>query len=403
MSAMKLYEPCRIGGKTAPNRLVALPMEANDAEPDGTPGERTIARYRELARGGWGAIMIEAVAAAVSGRARGRQLVLSLHTLDAFRRLVDAIRQEGPDTLLFIQVNHAGRYALDPQIAYQHDELDGWHAVGPDTRPLSVDDLDIIIQKMCWAADCSAQIGVDGVDLKACHGYLGIELLRPANTRNDRYGGAFQDRARLFREMLASIDAEIRGGFLAGSRVSLFEGVQGGLGDDAGGDDAPLGEDVRQFITLLRAGGATWICETAGNPYHNPQMSRPVRNDDTRFRTMDLHHRLAARVKHTFPDLCVIGTGYTLYGLDMPATAEANINNGRVDMIGLGRQNFADPLTPRKLMDGDAAAVNWCSACVTNNCAYLLRHHAEAGCIVYNEYYRSHLKALKAKEPDASA
>lgn len=400
---MKLFEPVQIAGKTAPNRFVALPMEANDAEPDGTPGEATIQRYRELAQGQWGVIMIEAVAPALSGRARGRQLVLSMHTLDAFRALVRAIREVDPATLVFIQVNHAGRYALDPQIAYRHEHLDTWHKIKPDTPVLDIDALDIITQKMCWAADCSAQIGADGVDLKVCHGYLGIELLRPANTRSDRYGGSFQDRARLIREMLVSIDSEIRQGFLAGSRISLFEDIPGGLGDDALDDKAPLSQDLQQLIALLRAGGASWICETAGNPYFNPRMSRPMRNDDARFQTSEMHHRLAARVKNAFPDLCVIGTGYTLYGPDAAEVAESNILAGRVDMIGFGRQNFADPLTPRKIMHGQGASINWCRACVTNNCAYLLQRHARAGCIVYNEYYRNHLKALKKTEPDASA
>ena len=400
MVAMKLYEPCQIGGSTAQNRLVALPMESNDSAPDGSPSERTIQRYRELARGQWGIIMIESVAPSYSGRARERQLVLTKDTLDGFRRLVDAIRAEDDRTLLFIQLNHAGRYALKSQIAYHHEILDSWHRVTQHTPVLTVEELDIISQKMCWAADCATQIGVHGADLKVCHGYLGIELMRPANQRNDRYGSTFQDRARLIREMLATIGDEIKGGFLAGSRISLLEDIPGGLGDDSGGDHAPLPEDLGQLLGLLRGSGASWICETAGNPYLNPGMSRPVRNDQARFKTAELHHRLAARVKHAFPDLSVVGMGYTLYGPGFPQVAENNISDGRVDFIGLGRQNFADPETPRKLMNGDSASVNWCKACVTNNCAFLLRHHAEAGCIVYNEYYRNHLKALKQSLPD---
>lgn len=399
---MTLFDPVVIGGKTAPNRFAALPMEGNDAAPDGSPSDRTIERYRELARGGWGVIMLEAVAPCLSGRGRTKQLVLTKDTLDGFRRLVDAMREQAPDTLIFIQINHAGRYALTPQIAYRHPELDAWHKITPDTPELTTQELDIITQKMCWAADCAARTGADGADLKACHGYLGIELLRPANVRTDPYGGPFLNRARLFREMLAAIHSEISSGFLAGSRISLFEDIEGGLGDTADSDAAPLDPEVQTFIDLLRAGGATWICETAGNPYLNPQLTRPVRNDGARFRTMEQHHSLTARVKNAFPDLCLIGTGYTLFGPDMPAVASAALEQGRVDMIGLGRQNLADPLIPRKIENGDAAAVNWCKACVTNNCAWLLRNNAEVGCIVYNEYYRNRLKQAKNAQPDAS-
>ncbi|MFH1538920.1 MAG: hypothetical protein ABIH66_08160 [bacterium] len=399
---MKLAEPIQINSRTVPNRFVALPMEANDAEPDGTPSDRTIERYRNLARGGWGVIMLEAIAPSEGGKSRNRQLVLNRKTLPGFSRLIDAIRREDDRVVVIIQLNHAGRYALRPKIAYRHQELDSWKGITPDTPVLTDKELDEIKKEMIELAECAAESGADGADLKCCHGYLAIELLRPANRREGNYGGTFENRARIISGMLEALKKPIeKKDFIVGSRISLYEGFEGGLGDDDADDhtvDAPLCDDLTSLLSMLKAGGASWICETAGNPYLNPDIVRPHKKDTGRFATMELHHRLAARVKAAFPEFAVVGTGYTLFGVDFRQVAEKNLASGMVDLIGLGRQNFADPETPKKILNGDEESVRWCKTCPKNNCSYLLRSHMEAGCTINSDYYREQLKRLKAKE-----
>lgn len=392
---MRIAERTKIGIREAQNRFVALPMEANDAETAGAPSERTIARYSALARGQWGVIMIEAVAPGDDGRSRNRQLVLTKKTLADFQKLIDAMRAKDSRTLITIQLNHAGRYALAPGIAYHHDYLDKWHTIDVDTPVLTTDQLDRIADEMAAAAALVGQTGADGVDVKCCHGYLAVELMRPANTRSNRWGGAFENRFRFMRLMLDALKSvKENKQFLIGSRISLFEPYEGGLGD--GGDETePLSEDLQKMIDSLREAGASWICETAGNPYADAEIVRPSRKNEQRFETMNLHHRLAARVKKYAPDFAVIGTGYTLFGADLMKVAEENLEAGRVDFIGLGRQNFADPETPKKLLNGDAESVRWCRACEKNNCAQLLRARAEAGCAVHDPYYRAQLKMIK--------
>ena len=392
MYGMRIAAGTKIGVREAQNRFVALPMEANDAEPSGAPSERTIARYGALASGQWGVIMIEAVAAGEDGRSRNRQLALTKKTLPDFQKLIDAMRAKDGLTLITIQINHAGRYALAPRIAYHHDYLDKWHTIDEDTPVLTTDQLDRVADEMAAAAALVAQTGADGVDVKCCHGYLAAELMRPANIPTDRWGGAFDNRFRLMQRMLDAVKENKQ--FLIGSRISLFEPYEGGLGDD-GDENAPLSDDLKKMIDALRAAGASWICETAGNPYADAEIVRPSRKNEQRYETMNLHHRLAARVKKYAPDMAVIGTGYTLFGSDLMKVAEENIAAGRVDFIGLGRQNFADPETPRKLLNGDVESVRWCRACEKNNCAQLLRASAEAGCVIHDPYYRTQLKTLK--------
>lgn len=402
MCFVKLAEPIDIKSKKVLNRFVALPMEANDAEADGAPSGRTIERYRKLARGGWGVIMLEAVAPSEGGKSRERQLVLDKNTLSEFSRLIEAIKKVDDEVVLFIQLNHAGRYALEPKIAYHHETLDLWKGISAGTPVLTDKELDGIVAEMIELAECAAESGADGADLKCCHGYLAIELLRPLNQRGGAFGGPFENRARIISGMLEVLKEPIeKEDFLVGSRISLFEGFEGGLGDDDA-DDAPLCDDLNSLLSMLRAGGASWICETAGNPYLDPDIVRPHKKDPDRFSTMDLHHRLAARVKAAFPEFAVVGTGYTLFGVDFRQVAEKNLASGGVDLIGLGRQNFADPETPKKILNGDEAAVRWCKTCPKNNCSYLLRNQMEAGCVINNEYYREQLKKLKALAGKAS-
>lgn len=370
-------------------------MEANDAASDGAPSPRTIERYRKLASGGWGLIFVEAVAPSREASARKTQLVLNQKNLPEFTRLVDEIKSAAGGAVVIMQLNHAGRYAIDPVAAYPYPALER----GAAPRVLTEGEMAGAAGEMAGLVELCEKTGVDGADLKLCHGYFNIELARPANTRYDKFGGSFENRTRFLKAMIDAARPFMTssGSFLGGSRISLFEGVPGGLGDDKP-EDAPLCDDVEKIIASLEDAGCSWICETAGNPYFNPDMSRPNKNDDRRFETAALHHRLAARVKKPHPSLAVIGAGYTVYGAEFAGFAEKNISDGNVDFIGFGRQNFADPELPKKLRNGDVSAVKWCKLCPEKSCSWLLRNGAEAGCIIHDRYYREILKKVTVHE-----
>jgi len=56
-----------------------------------------------------------------------------------------------------------------------------------------------------------------------------------------------------------------------------------------------------------------------------------------------------------------------------------------MDMIGLARQSFADPLLPKKLREGKEDEINWCTIC--DNCLELLIRQSQVGCSTFNKYY----------------
>ena len=113
-----LAEPVAIGPHQVPNRFAVQPMEGFDAEPDGSPGELALRRYRRFAAGGSGLIWFEAASVVAEGRSNPRQLWLHEASCGAFRRLVTETREaasrefgEDHQPLLVLQLTHSGRFS----------------------------------------------------------------------------------------------------------------------------------------------------------------------------------------------------------------------------------------------------------------------------------------------------
>ena len=88
-----LFTPQQVGSRTAANRIAFEPMEGTDGTADGAPGELTRRRYLRFAEAGPGLIWFEAVATLPEVRASAHQLWLTRDNVDAFRRLLDEIRE----------------------------------------------------------------------------------------------------------------------------------------------------------------------------------------------------------------------------------------------------------------------------------------------------------------------
>jgi len=76
--------------------------------------------------------------------------------------------------------------------------------------------------------------------------------------------------------------------------------------------------------------------------------------------------------------------------------AEKNMKQGLCDMVGIGRQSLADPLFAKKILGGKSAEVNYCLAC--GGCSLLLGHQAQAGCVVYFDFYKKRLQEFQRKK-----
>ena len=221
------------------NRVVLQPMEGCDCRGDGAPDVLTREKYLSAARSGAGTVWFEAAAVCPEGRTNGSQMMLTPATLDAFKALVNDVRETARreadvDPVLILQLTHSGRQSIVPMIAYRN-EVDEAKRPLSDANIVSDDYLDRLPEKYAAAAALAAEAGFDGVDIKSCHGYLLQELLS-AFTRPGRYGGTFENRSRLYIDCVKAVRGSVPRSMLA-ARVSIADMVPHpwGFGTDASG------------------------------------------------------------------------------------------------------------------------------------------------------------------------
>lgn len=376
-----LFNAIAIGGRVAGNRWCIHPMEGCDGEPDGRPGDMTLRRYTRFGAGGAKVIWGEACAVLEEGRANPRQIVLNKSTRDDFARLVSDCRKAHRDTtrddsdLLFgLQLTHSGRYSFRrPIIATPDPLLFGRYRVAADTPLVSDDELKGLVDHYVAAARLAVDVGFDFIDVKQCHRYLLNELLGARN-RPGPFGGSFENRTRLARDIFRAIRASIPPHVVLATRLNVYDGIpfrDNGTPEDwsaplANGwgmnDHDPFMVDLTEplkWIGEMRSLGVTLLNVTMGNPYAQPHIGRPFEypppdgyeSPEHPLIGVDRHFRATEAIQHAHPDLAVVGTGYSYLQEFLPQAAAANVRDGRVSLVGFGRAALAQPDLVRQLRD----------------------------------------------------
>jgi 2,4-dienoyl-CoA reductase (NADPH2) len=391
---------------TVSNRLVVQPMEGYDSESDGSPSALTIRRYLRYAAGGSGIIWYEAVAVTSEGRSNPHQLWINKYNLSKYLSLNEEVRRVAKalntPPLLVIQLTHSGRYSKPdgkpkPQVAALNPILDkGVPYI------LSDDDLQRIQDHYVEAARLSKDAGFDAIDLKACHGYLMIDLLAACSREDSLYGGI--DHSRRFRFMLETIDrikTEVPGLTIT-TRLNISDLYQGGFGVDK--DNRPDFSEAISLVEELRSRGIRMINISMGSPYFNAYVTRPFDTALPGQKVPD-EHPLEGVIKmingtalfqKRFPEIFFIGSAYSYLRQYAPNVGAAVIKNGGASFIGLGRSSFAYPDLPLDLIrNGKADPLKVCITC--SGCTRLIRNLRPGGCVIRDrEIYGNELKKLIA-------
>lgn len=394
-----LSSPVEVAGQRVPNRFVALPMEGFDAEPDGSPGVLSFRRYLRYARGGFGMIWVEATAILPEARSNPRQLWIASVSVPGFSRLVEAIRKAareafGWEIVIVVQLTHSGRYsrpagAPRPLIAHRSPILDPLHRLPPDYPTVPDEYLARLPEVYADAAGLAERAGFDGVDLKACHGYLISELLA-SFTRQGRYGGSFDNRIRLLLEAVEAVRAALRRAFVT-TRVNAFDGIPYPYGFGVDRED-PTRVDLKEPLELVRRLsllGVPLLNVSLGNPYYNPQYGRPF-DFPVQGAPVPREHPLVAvdrflgitrAFQKAFPQIPVVGGGYSWLRQWIPYVAAGALAQGDATLIGLGREAFAYPDAVRDILEkGRMDPTRCCIAC--SACTQIMRDGGRTGCVV---------------------
>ena len=374
-----------VNGKVIANRLAVHPMEGWDGTTTGGITEEVARRWQRF--GESGAKLIcggEAMAVRPDGRANPRQLIINAENEAGLGKLCAGLLQahrerygSANDPVVGFQLTHSGRFCkptdpkrMEPRVAYRHPLLDPRFNVTSDAQVFTDDEVDRLIEDYVAAAGIAARVGADFVDLKHCHGYLLHEFLS-AHTRPGKYGGSFENRTRILRNIVAGIRAAgLR--IDIGVRLSAFDfvpfrpdpglSVPGKPGPGIPEDFSqclpyrfafgvnpqnPLEYDLTepaQFLALCAELGVKIVNLSAGSPYYNPHIQRPAAYppsdgyppDHDPLIDVARQIQVVRQLKAAAPaGLVLVGTGYSYLQEYLPHVAQYVIRHGWADMIGI--------------------------------------------------------------------
>ncbi|MEF8777284.1 MAG: NADH:flavin oxidoreductase/NADH oxidase [Natronomonas sp.] len=332
---MHLFTPFECRDVTARNRVMVSPMcQYSCEDKDGLATDWHLVHLGSRASGGAGIVMTEATAVTPRGRISPQDLgIWSDEHAEALEPITEYIASQGATSA--IQLAHAGRKGSSYRPADGsgpiHDD-DGWTPVAPSAEPwpydepmeterLDIDGIERVIDAFVAAAVRAVDVGFDIIELHAAHGYLLHEFLSPVtNTRTDDYGGSFENRTRLLREIATEVRDVIPEGTPLFVRISATDWLPD--------RESWTVEDSARLASDLKPLGVDVVDVSAGAIHPEQQVPDTGPHYQVPF---------AKRVAESGLAVGTVGK------ITTPEGADAIIRNGRADLAILGREHLRDP------------------------------------------------------------
>ncbi|MGW7078217.1 oxidoreductase [Streptomyces sp. NPDC054866] len=333
-----LLNPLDLGFTTLPNRVLMGSMHVGLEEaPDGF--RRMAEFYATRARGGVGLIVTGGIAPNELGRPwdGGAKLTAEAEA-EEHAGITAAVHAEGGK--IAMQILHFGRYAY-------HEGLVAPSAIKAPISPfvpraLEDDEVEQTIEDFVRAAELARLAGYDGVEVMGSEGYLINEFIAaPTNQREDRWGGAYENRIRFPVEIVRRIRERVGADFIIIYRLSMLDLVPGG---------STL-EEVVHLAKEIETAGATII--NTGIGWHEARIPTIATS--------------VPRGAYTFVTKKVMGEVsvplVTTNRINTPEIAEQLLADGAADMVSLARPLLADPDFVAKAKAEQSDAINTCIGC----------------------------------------
>ena len=328
-----LFSPLKLRGLTLPNRVIVSPMSQYSAD-GGSVGYWHVMHLGKYAVAGNGLVILEATAVSKEGRITAGCPGLYNDDNEAAMASVIKFTKDYGNSPMAVQLGHAGRKGslLSPWMGARPataDEEGGWQTYGPSEVPHSdiwplpkaLDDGGIAKVKADWvqAAERSARVGFDLVEIHMAHGFLLHQFLSPlSNKRNDQYGGSLENRMRFPLEIFDAVRAAWPEDKPLGVRISATDWVPGGWAlEDSIVFAQELDKRGCDYIDISSGGSSLAQEITPGPGYQVP---------------------FAAAIKEKV-EMPVMAVGL----ITDAHQAEEILASGKADMIALGRGLLYDP------------------------------------------------------------
>ena len=410
-----LSHPRKIGKKIIPNSIGTQPCEGFDATNTGDPSELTFRRYRRFASGGAGMIWFESFGISEDGIDSPYQLMLEKKNLQGASELVrqtnlTAVNRYGTERKPFniAQLNHSGRRCVDrhgvpaPVCGWKQPIYNGMKI---SDAPIASDEyIERVIESYIDAAEVAMLAGFDGVDMKACHGYLLSELMS-AYQRPGKYGGCFENRIRAVLEIVDGIHKRCGNDLEICIRMNAYDAIAypygWGMVQKSGIMEPDLTEP-KMLLRILAKRGVKVVNITTNSPRFAPYGDglRAQFNGGVADQYFGAACLLQAtkELKETEPDMIFVGTGLSVFEKYSGNVGAGGISQGWFDIAAYGRQALAYPEFAADLLEkGQLDCKKLCILC--DKCHELsMIGQTNVGCVmrdqeIYLPLYRTHVMA----------
>lgn len=359
----KMFERANIKNLSLKNRLVMAPMGTFSENHDGFPSSAQIEYYRARARGGIGMLIIEAQYC-TNKTDPWIDYITTADTdqqMKGWSYIIEAIHSEGCKACLQIGCG-LGRNAFpfsDAQMV-SASEVPSFYFPDKLCRAFTIDEIHNLVGAFGRAAARAVVAEADAIEIHAHSGYILDQFMTPAwNKRTDEYGGSFENRMRIVKEIYEAMRAAVGPDFPILMRMAADHDFDGGrtleesieivnymknLGVDAFDIDMGCYEDKQWIVPSIYSGDSCMV-------------------------------EYAAKIKEAC-DVTVLCAG-----THTPESAEKALEEGKIDFAMLGRPLIADPDLPNKILNGNREDVRPCLAC-NQICVGRLYQNRKIGCAI---------------------
>ena len=358
-----LFKPIQIGKLTIPNRIKYAATEDNLNDRDGFITDADVAYIRQRARGVVGG-MCTMQGVYMDERRQGQGYVGQAAAWDdkyipGLKRLADVIHEER--AVAVCQLMHCGRVgAIETEYCQGPSLVPQRLRIFRPVQEMSKEDIKQCTKEHVEATRRLIEAGFDIVEISGIVGYLISNFISSyTNRRTDEYGGDIRGRARFMVELIKEVK-KVCGDVPVGIRLCAEE-----LLDDVGGNTP---EESMITYEMAEEAGVDYLSVTTGwQESILPVISRDIPQGTWLF--------LAKRAKEHIK--IPVSMAYRLFN---PAIPDKAIGDGELDIWEMCRPMIADPLMPKKVLEGREEDVRPCVAC--NLCLARLFRDAPMTCYI---------------------
>ena len=338
----KLFSPFQLGELELKNRIVMPSMSTGLTTDEGYVSEKLLDYFEERARGGAGLIIV-GYACVEYPRGNTSPHKISIDDdkfIPGLQLLAGIIKKNG--ARVAIQLNHAGGFALASETGLQSVGSSPviCRRYGDIPRELTITEIQDMVVRFTKGAERAVKAGFEAIEVHAATNYLINQFLSQAtNKRTDAYGGNLKNRSRFLMEIVSSLKEVVGTDYPLWVKVNATEfGLPSGINL----------EDAKELVKMLQNAGCCAInVSSEGRVYRFSKMNQPAGTDVP----------LAGAIKK------VLKIPVIAMGRMTPDIAERTLQEGKADLVAVGRALLADPELPNKVASGRLDDIVPCLSC----------------------------------------